>query len=103
MKANLIKRIERAEVDLAPEVAPGQLPQFLEQERRGDDRRARIEREPVLVEDVGATARTIEALEHGDAITARAQAHRGGKSAEAAADDDRMRPRAPRRCVESWP
>ena len=47
---------------------PDERPQFLEQERRGDDRRAGVEGEAVLAELVRAAAGGVELLQHRDAV-----------------------------------
>ena len=91
VEADAVERRHRPQIDVVRKSAAAQRPQFLEQERRGDDGRSGVEGEAVLPVHAGAAARRVELLQHGDAITARAEPDRGGKSAKAGADHDRMR------------
>ena len=86
-----VERIVGPQFDVVGHPLAAKRPEFLEHVRRRDDRRARVEREPVLVVRVGTTARRIEPIEHGDAIALRAEADTCGESADAGADDDDVR------------
>jgi hypothetical protein len=74
VEADPIERGDRAEVDVVREALAAELPELLEELRGGDDGRARVEDEAVALADVGATAGSVELLEDGDAVSARAQA-----------------------------
>ena len=91
LKADPVERRHRHQRHVVGQFASAQLPQFLEQERRGDDGRTGIEGEAVLPVDVSAAAGRIEFFQHGDAIAFRAEPNRRRQSAEAAADHHRMR------------
>ena len=78
----------RPQVDVVFHATSAERPQFLEEERRGDDRRPSVESEAVLPMDVGAAPGSVELLENGDPVAAGAQAHRGGQTAESAPDDN---------------
>ena len=91
LKADPVERRHRHQRHVVGQLASAQLPQFLEQERRGDDGRAGVEGEAVLPVDVGAAAGRIELFQHGDAIALGAEPDRRRQSAEAAADHHRMR------------
>ena len=92
VEADAIERRNRSQVDVVGEASAAQAPQLLEQEGRGDHRRPGIEGEAILAVHIGPAARRIELLEHADPVTPRPQPHRRGQPAEAAADDDGMRP-----------
>ncbi len=81
-----------AQVHVVGELAAAELPEILEEERRGDDGRARVEGEAVLPVDIGAAAGRIELFQDGDAIAARAKPDGCRETAEAAADHDGMGP-----------
>ena len=91
VEADAIERRQRPQIDVVGHAPAAERPEFLEQERRGDDGRTGIEGEAVLAIDIGAPARRIELFQHRDAIAARPEADRRGKSAKARADHDRMR------------
>ena len=91
VEANTVERRDRPQFDVVGQPLAAQLPQFLEQERCSDDGGARVEREAVLAENVGAAAGCIELLQDGRPIAAGAQANGSGQPAESAADDDRVR------------
>ena len=78
--------------------------QLVDQEWRGEDRRAGVKGEAVLFVDVGATARLVARLVERDLVAARLEPDRGCDSAEAASDDDRMRAvrRRPGRLVDQF-
>ena len=84
---------DRMEQNIIRQPPAGKRPEFLQQKRRGDDRRPGIEGETVLSENRGTAAGLRQMFEHGDPVAARAQADRSRKPAKAAADDHRMRPR----------
>ena len=93
VEADLIEGRQRPQFDVVRHPPPAERPQFLEQKRRGDDRRAGVEGEAVLPNDVGAPAGGVELLEHRDAVAARAEPHRRRQPAESAADHHRVRTR----------
>ena len=65
-------RTGRTQVDVVSEAAAAQLPQLLEEEGSGDDRRASVEGEAVLAIHVGTPSRLVAALQHGHAVSPRA-------------------------------
>jgi hypothetical protein len=93
VEADAVERTHRAKLDIVGQVASAEAPEFLEEEGRRDDRRSRVEGESVLAVHIGAAARSIELFKDSDVVAARSEPHRGGESAEAAANDDRPRPR----------
>ena len=90
VEADLVERVEPLQRHVLREIAPAQLPDVLEHERRGDDGRPGVEGEAVLSPDIGAPAGAVEPLQHRHLETARAQPRGGGEAAEARADHDRL-------------
>ena len=88
VEADRVKGVDLAEVDVVGHVAAAEFPEFLEQERCRHDRRSGVERETVLFVHVGAAARRVEFLAHGNLVAARSQPDGGRKSAEAGANYD---------------
>jgi hypothetical protein len=93
VESQAIERRHRPQLDVVGETPPGQRPQLLEQEGRGDHGRPGVEGETVLPVHIGTPTGRVQTLQHGDAVAACAQPHRRGEPAEAAADHDGMRPR----------
>ena len=71
----------------------GEREELVDEKRRGDDGRAGIVGEALVLEDVGAAAGLVAHLEDGRVVAARLQADGGGQPAEAGADDDGGRAR----------
>ena len=91
VESDAIKRRDRPQLDVIGQPAAAQVPQLLEQERCGDDRRAGIEGEAVLAVDIGPAARCIQFLQDRHPVAARAQPNRCRETTETAAYDNRMR------------
>ena len=91
VEADSIKRRDRPQVDIVRHLLAAQLPELLEQKRRGDHGGSAVELVAVHLVDVGAPARLVSLLEDGDLIPASTKSHGGGESAEPAPDDDGMR------------
>jgi hypothetical protein len=83
VEPDAVERVHGPEIDIVPEAASAQLPQLLEQERRRDHRRPRVEREPVLLEHTGPPARLVQALQDRHPVAPHSQAHGSGQPAEA--------------------
>ena len=92
VKAHAVERCHRAQVHIVTQLAATQLPQLLEQKRRGDDRGPGVEGEAILPVDIGPPARGVELLQHGDAVASGTQPHGSGQATEAAADHHGMGP-----------
>ena len=80
-------RLQRHVIRHGPTAQP---PQFLQQERRGQDRRAGVEGEPVLAEHRRPPTGCIQLLQHGDPVTPSAQPDRRRQAAETRPDHHRM-------------
>ena len=91
VEADAVEGRHGTHVDVVLHLLAAELPEFGEEEGRGDDGGAAIEGEAVLPQHAGAAAGICQALEHGDPVAARAEADRGSQPAEAAADDDGVR------------
>ena len=90
LEADAVERQHRREDDIVLHAPPAQGPEFLEQERRGDDGRPGIEGEPVLAMHPRPPAGLVQPLQHRDPVAPRPEADGGGESSEAAADHHRM-------------
>ncbi len=93
VEADPVERVHRHQRHVVGEAPAGQPPQLLQQEGRGDDGGAGIEREAVLPVHPGAPAGLVEPLQHRDPVAPGAQPHRRREAAEAGADHHRVRPR----------
>ena len=80
------------QLDVVREAPAAERPKLLEQEGRGDDGGAGVEGEAVLPVDARPPARRMEPLQHRHPVAARAEPHRRGEAAEAAADHHGMGP-----------
>ena len=90
MESQRVERVKRAQVNVVGQLSTAKGPEFLENERRGDNCRPGVEDKPVVLEHVGAAARLIELFQKRDAIAARAQTRRGSQAAEPGADNHGM-------------
>jgi hypothetical protein len=90
-----VERRDRPQLDVVGESAATQLPELLEEERGGDDGRPGVEGEAVLPVDVGPPAGGVELLQDRHPVAAGAQPHSRREPAEAASDDDGVRPAPP--------
>ena len=88
VEADQVKRVDGTQVDVVGERAPAYLPQLLEQERRGDHRRPRVERETVLAEHTGSAAGLVMALHDVHVVSACHEPNSRGQAAEACSDDN---------------
>ena len=88
VEADAIERAHRHQRHVVGEAPAAQRPQLFQHEGRGDDGRAGVEGEAVLLPDTGAAAGLLELFQHRDAVALAAEPHRRGQAAEAAADDD---------------
>ena len=68
IKANLVKRIDAAQLHVVGQGLTAQLPQFFKDKGCGDDGWARIESETVLAVHIAPPTRAIELLIDADAI-----------------------------------
>ena len=91
VEADAVERVERAQLDVVGQLAPGQRPQLFKQKGHGDDGRAGVEHMAVLVVHIGAATGRVELLQHGHAPAFGGQAHGRGQPTKAAADDHRVR------------
>ena len=89
METDTVEGVHGPQVDVVAEGAAAQGPQLFQQKRRGNDGRAGIEGETVLVVDIRASAGRVELFEYLHRVAAHAQANGCGQSAKTAADDDR--------------
>ena len=83
-----IPRFDREEFDVVGAIFTEEGEEFVEQERGGQDRGARVIEKSVAAEDAGASAVVGLAFEQGDFFAEGAEAEGGGESAEAGADDE---------------
>ena len=91
VEADAIERVHRLQDDIVRQLLAAELPQLLEQIRRGDDGRAGVESETILAINVAAATRCIELFQHRDAIALRPQTNCCGETTETRADHDGMR------------
>ena len=82
VEANFVEGIDRPQVDVVFHATAAERPQFLEQERRGDDGRPGVEGEAVLTMDVGSAPGSVELFENGDAVASGAQSDSRSEAAE---------------------
>jgi len=86
--ADLVERVERTQVDIGVEVAPARGPELAEDLGDGDDRRPEVEPVTAGVNRGASAAGRVEPVEDRDGVALGAEAHGGGETAEAGADDD---------------
>ena len=91
------KRLHGTQVHVVAEASAAEIPQLLEEKRRGHDRRPGVEGVTVLPEYVGAPAGGIEFLDDGHPEAAGSEADGGGEATEARTDHYRLR-----RAVDRW-
>ena len=87
VKNDAVKRRHRHDRHIILRPPPRQREELVDEERRGDDRGARVVGEAAVLEDVGAAARLVAHLQHRRLIAARAQADRRRQPAKPRADD----------------
>jgi hypothetical protein len=85
---DVVERIDRPDVHVLRRLLAVQREQIVDQPRRGDDRRARIEGEAVLLPDVRAAAGLVTRFDDRDVVPLRAQPDGRRESTESTADDD---------------
>ena len=91
VEIDAVVRVGRPQLDVVRHALAAERPQFLEHVGRRDDRRARVERESVLVIRIGTATRGIEPIDHGDAIALGAKANGCRESAHPGPDNDHVR------------
>ena len=94
----LVERIDRPQVDVVFHAPAAERPQFLEQERCGNDGRPGVEGEAILPMDIGSAPGRVELFENGDPVAAGAQPDSRSEAAETASDDDRSGTG-----IDAWP
>jgi hypothetical protein len=88
VKPDTVKRRYRPKVDVVRHATAAKPPEFVEQERSGNDGGTRIEAKPVLAENTGPPPRGGKAFQHCHAISASTEADCRRQPAEPAADND---------------
>ena len=89
--ADLVERVQRAQVHVRVEVAPAGGPEVPQRLRHRDDGGPEVEPMPLAVERRAPPAGRVEPVQHGDGVAHRAQPHGGGEAADAGADHDGLR------------
>ena len=83
-----IKGIDLDQLEIILALAPGQLPEFVEEPRSRDHRWAGVEFIAVLFKDIGAPAQLVKLFQHGHLVAARRQAYSRRQPAKPRPDHD---------------
>ena len=88
LEADVVERLHRHHGHVVRHLPAGQCEQLVDQLRGGDDRRATVEGEAILLVHVGSPARLVTLLDDGDVVAGRLQADRRREPTEPRPDDD---------------
>ena len=88
LEPHVVERIDRDQLHVVGGLLPAEREQIVDQPRRRDDGRPRVEREAILLPDICPPARLVALLEHGDLVPLRTKTNGRCQSAKPTADDE---------------